>query len=156
MCDTIFRCTACHLGMSIGNLSNLLIFPTFFFIKVDKNTGKFVQIPATINRLCSSLFVPPESHFVICLIASIVLPLQGFWNSVIYVVISSRAVRALFATMKLQLQGLNCMKTPGRRPQNPQNKEPERSSGLWKELRNWCGKMPHTWIYRLKGNGSEC
>ncbi|KAF2756345.1 family A G protein-coupled receptor-like protein [Pseudovirgaria hyperparasitica] len=46
-----------------------------------------VWVPSTINRVYS-LVRPQEPSFALSLLAGLVLPLQGFWNAVIYIITS--------------------------------------------------------------------
>lgn len=50
-------------------------------------TGQNQQVPSTINRVYS-LFYPKNANFGLEFVSAFVLPLQGFWNSVIYIAIS--------------------------------------------------------------------
>lgn len=59
-------------------------------INIDKG-----QVPASIHRV-QSLAHPDRPSFGLTIAAGLVLPLMGFWNSVIYLVISHEAVRNLF------------------------------------------------------------
>ncbi|GES65641.1 cAMP receptor-like protein [Aspergillus terreus] len=52
-------------------------------------------VPSTINRVYALAF-PDAFNFPLNYIASFVLPLQGFWNSIIYVSISWPAFKATF------------------------------------------------------------
>jgi len=52
-------------------------------------------VPSTINRVYT-LFRPSEINFGLELTSSLVLPLQGFWNSIIYAAISWSSMKALF------------------------------------------------------------
>lgn len=49
---------------------------------------------------------PNEFSFGLNYTSSFVLPLQGFWNSLIYVSISWPAFRTLWGDMRLRAQGL--------------------------------------------------
>ncbi|RLL99076.1 hypothetical protein CFD26_107167 [Aspergillus turcosus] len=58
-------------------------------------------VPSTINRLYSLIY-PSNFNFAMNYTSSFVLPLQGFWNSIIYVSISWPAFKAAFANIKLR------------------------------------------------------
>lgn len=45
------------------------------------------QVPSTINRVYSLVY-PKNANFALEFVSAFVLPLQGFWNSIIYVAIS--------------------------------------------------------------------
>ena len=51
-------------------------------------------VPSSINRVYELVF-PTKVSFGLSLVAGIVLPLQGFWNTVIYVATSLPACKAL-------------------------------------------------------------
>ena len=59
----------------------------FFFCLV------ITWVPASVNRFYSFIH-PDEINVPSSYVTSVVLPLMGFWNSVIYIVTSRRAVRA--------------------------------------------------------------
>lgn len=52
-------------------------------------------VPSSINRVYS-LVHPDEVSFPLLFISALVLPLQGFWNAVIYIATSLPACKALF------------------------------------------------------------
>ncbi|KAH8692246.1 hypothetical protein BGW36DRAFT_419550 [Talaromyces proteolyticus] len=56
-------------------------------------------VPSTVNRIYSIVH-PDEPSFALNLLSAIVLPLQGFWNSLIYVSISWRTFRRLYQDLK--------------------------------------------------------
>ena len=53
-------------------------------------------VPTSVNRLYS-LIQPTVVNFPLNYIASLVFPLQAFWNAIIYIITSQTAMRALFA-----------------------------------------------------------
>lgn len=55
-------------------------------------------VPSTINRI-HTLVHPNESLFRLNYAAGMVLPLQGFWNAIIYIATSSAACRALMRSV---------------------------------------------------------
>ena len=59
-----------------------------------------LQVPSSVNRVYS-LIHPELVSLPFTYASGVVLPLMGFWNSVIYITTSWRAVRLLF-TGKLQ------------------------------------------------------
>ncbi|KAL2817245.1 hypothetical protein BDW59DRAFT_152856 [Aspergillus cavernicola] len=61
-------------------------------------------VPSTINRVYA--FVHPDgSNFGLNYASSFVLPLQGFWNSLIYMFISWRCFKSAFADLRKRLFG---------------------------------------------------
>jgi len=56
-------------------------------------------VPSTINRIYT-LFRPTDVLFGLNLAAAVVLPLQGFWNAIIYMTTSSFAVKCLWSDIK--------------------------------------------------------
>lgn len=54
-----------------------------------------LRVPSTINRV-NTLVHPDASVFGLDLASSLVLPLQGFWNTLIYIVTSFPACKALW------------------------------------------------------------
>ena len=52
-------------------------------------------VPSSINRVYSLIY-PSEVSYGLTVASAFVLPLQGFWNAVIYIVTSLPAVKALF------------------------------------------------------------
>ncbi|CEJ62116.1 hypothetical protein PMG11_10626 [Penicillium brasilianum] len=63
-------------------------------------------VPSTVNRVYA-LARPDDFSFGLNYAASFVLPLQGFWNSLIYVNISWPAFKTLWRDMRLKAQGLH-------------------------------------------------
>lgn len=63
--------------------------------RVDCST---LQVPSTINRVYS-LARPDDFNFSLNYASSFVLPLQGFWNSLIYVSISWPAFKLLWSDL---------------------------------------------------------
>lgn len=62
------------------------------------------QVPSTANRVYS-LVLPHKASFELNYISGLVLPLQGFWNSIIYVSISWPAFEELlFPNRKVGVQ----------------------------------------------------
>ncbi|KAJ5495568.1 hypothetical protein N7539_000684 [Penicillium diatomitis] len=62
-------------------------------------------VPSTANRVYS-LARPDDFSFALNYASSFVLPLQGFWNSLIYVSISWPAFKALWTKLRVSLSGL--------------------------------------------------
>jgi hypothetical protein len=58
-------------------------------------TNDASQVPSTANRL-STLIDRRYVSFGLNYAAAFVIPLQGFWNSVIYITVSRRELKALF------------------------------------------------------------
>ncbi|PLB33397.1 putative cAMP receptor-like protein [Aspergillus candidus] len=56
-------------------------------------------VPSTVNR-AYGIFHPGDFNFALNYVSSFVLPLQGFWNSIIYVSISWPAFKEAFARLK--------------------------------------------------------
>jgi hypothetical protein len=54
------------------------------------------RVPSTINRVYT-LVRPNDSLFGLDFASGLVLPLQGFWNTIIYIVTSLPACKALWA-----------------------------------------------------------
>jgi hypothetical protein len=57
------------------------------------------QVPSSINRI-STLIDPQYLSFGLNYADALVIPLQGFWNSVIYIIISRREFNALFRKLR--------------------------------------------------------
>lgn len=53
------------------------------------------QVPSTVNRVYS-LAYPDVNNFGLEFTSAFVLPLQGFWNSIIYCAISWSSIKQLF------------------------------------------------------------
>lgn len=53
------------------------------------------QVPSTVNR-AYSLAYPNSHNFALNYVSSFVLPLQGFWNSIIYMSISWPAFKTVY------------------------------------------------------------
>lgn len=88
-----WRCCFSFLCLSHGCVSHI-IRPTghsFMLLTVD------TQVPSSINR-AYSLVYPDLVSLPFTYASGIVLPLMGFWNSVIYITTSWPAVRGLFST----------------------------------------------------------
>ena len=62
---------------------------------IHQFTNSLLQVPASINRVYA-LVHPTELSFPLNYSAGLVLPLMGFWNSVIYITTSWAAVKTLF------------------------------------------------------------
>lgn len=58
-------------------------------------TNEVLQVPSTVNRL-ATLIDPKYESLGLNYAAATVIPLQGFWNSVIYFTISRRELKSLF------------------------------------------------------------
>jgi len=56
-------------------------------------------VPSTVNRIYT-IIRPTDTVFGLNFAAALVLPLQGFWNAVIYMATSSFAVRCLWEDVK--------------------------------------------------------
>lgn len=56
-------------------------------------------VPSTINRIYT-IIRPTDVVFGLNLAAALVLPLQGFWNAIIYMATSSYAVKCLWEDIK--------------------------------------------------------
>ncbi|KAK2812581.1 hypothetical protein FQN50_001225 [Emmonsiellopsis sp. PD_5] len=71
----------------------------FFLLQPSPHPLMHLQAPSTMNRIY--LIVHPERpSFGLSYAASLVLPLQGFWNFVVYTGTSIDAIRALYAMYK--------------------------------------------------------
>lgn len=46
-----------------------------------------MKVPSTINRVYSLIY-PNDTIFGLAFVSAFVLPLQGFWNSIIYIAVS--------------------------------------------------------------------
>lgn len=57
------------------------------------------QVPSTVNR-AYSLAYPNSYNFALNYVSSFVLPLQGFWNSIIYMFISWPAFKAVYRDIR--------------------------------------------------------
>lgn len=64
----------------------------------------YVRVPSTINRV-NTLVHPNSSVFGLDLASSLVLPLQGFWNTLIYIVTSWAACKALWGETRAKFFG---------------------------------------------------
>ncbi|KAE8358074.1 hypothetical protein BDV27DRAFT_169784 [Aspergillus caelatus] len=67
-------------------------------------------VPSTINRVYA-LAEPTKPSFVLNYLSAFVLPLQGFWNGFIYMMISFPAVRQMFSWQHNASKGL-CRRKP--------------------------------------------
>jgi hypothetical protein len=65
-----------------------------------------VWVPSTVNRVYSLLH-PDNPLFGLNLAAAVVLPTQGFWNAVIYMVTSRSQVRMAAKSIAAHCRGLN-------------------------------------------------
>lgn len=61
-------------------------------------------VPSSINRVYSLVY-PTKVSFGLTLASSIVLPLQGFWNTLIYIITSLPACKALSRRLRRKLRG---------------------------------------------------
>ncbi|KAI4132696.1 MAG: hypothetical protein LQ347_002491 [Umbilicaria vellea] len=59
------------------------------------------QVPATVNRVYTFVHAG-DLNFPLMYIEALVLPLQGFWNAVIYIATSMAACRGLWRTLSRQ------------------------------------------------------
>ena len=69
-------------------------------------------MPSSADRLYTLIY-PDRVSFSLTIVAGLVLPLMGFWNSVIYPIISRDAVRDLLAKyvrLPLDIHGSPAMK----------------------------------------------
>lgn len=62
------------------------------------------QVPSTANRVYAFVF-PDDFSFGLNYASSFVLPLQGFWNSLIYISISWPAFKTLWADIRVNSNG---------------------------------------------------
>lgn len=62
-------------------------------------------VPSTVNRIYT-IVRPDDVNFGLNLAAALVLPLQGFWNAVIYMVTSTFAVKSLWEDIRIVFQHL--------------------------------------------------
>jgi hypothetical protein len=58
-----------------------------------------LEVPSTINRVYTLVYAG-EVSFTLNYIESLVLPLQGFWNAVIYIATSIPACKATWNTVR--------------------------------------------------------
>ncbi|KAI9683914.1 MAG: hypothetical protein M1829_004249 [Trizodia sp. TS-e1964] len=61
-------------------------------------------VPPTINRVYGVVY-PDDNNFAMFFASSLVLPLQGFWNSIIYVTTSLPACKSLWITLSSKITG---------------------------------------------------
>jgi hypothetical protein len=83
-----------HLGMNVSSI------PILENSKPDEK----LQIPSSINRIYSMVY-PDSSNYGLNFAGSLVLPLQGFWNTILYITISTSACKELWrshVTRRLQ------------------------------------------------------
>lgn len=62
-------------------------------------------VPSTVNRIYN-IVRPEDVVFGLNLAAALVLPLQGFWNAIVYTVTSTYAVKCLWIDVKDVLKNL--------------------------------------------------
>ncbi|KAJ5190142.1 uncharacterized protein N7498_009127 [Penicillium cinerascens] len=75
-------------------------------------------VPSTINRVYT-LVAAGDISFALCYFEALVLPLQGFWNCIIYITTSLGACRSLWSSIfapKPASQGIALSYTKSRRP----------------------------------------
>ncbi|RFU23784.1 hypothetical protein B7463_g12554, partial [Scytalidium lignicola] len=67
---------------------------------INRHSGasELIRVPSSINRL-STLIDPRYLSFGLNYAAAFVIPLQGFWNSIIFITISRREFKALFGQL---------------------------------------------------------
>ena len=65
-----------------------------------------IQVPASIQRV-SSLAHPSKVSYGMTVAAGLTLPLMGFWNSVIYLIVSHEAIKDLYIRHVKQRFGLH-------------------------------------------------
>lgn len=66
-----------------------------------KSNPPLSQVPATVNRVYTFVHAG-DLNFPLMYIEALVLPLQGFWNAVIYIATSMSACRGLWRTLSRQ------------------------------------------------------
>ena len=76
------------------------------------NSSNITQVPSSINRVYS-LIHPEAMSFPFNYTAGLVLPLMGFWNTIIYIVTSWDAVKSLVSTAPSRVRPLSFMRTAG-------------------------------------------
>lgn len=90
-------------------------------------------VPSTINRIYT-IVRPQESIFGLNLTAALVLPLQGFWNAIIYMATSTFACRSLWQDVIASCHRLNIRQPPNQwkypYPLQEQNELGDRASKL--------------------------
>jgi hypothetical protein len=62
-------------------------------------------VPASINRVYA-IRNPDTPNFTLNVLAAIVLPLQGLWNCVIYLVVNKSVIKGVFGEWKGKVGGL--------------------------------------------------
>lgn len=84
-------------------LPHVNLYATRYMLRFPNNTltgGRLVsRVPSTVNRLYT-LIEPDASIYGLDLASGTVLPLQGFWNTIIYITTSLPACRALWREIK--------------------------------------------------------
>ena len=83
-------------------------------------------VPSSVNRLYALVHPAAPPNFALSYVAGLVLPLTGFWNSIIYIVTSRVAVRALFVDDIAPWLGLSCGR---RRGSGEKHRQPPPSRG---------------------------
>lgn len=68
-------------------------------VLLSNETFLTAQVPSTINRVYS-LVHPEAVSFPLSYASGLVLPLQGFWNAVVYTITSLSASRALYRSLR--------------------------------------------------------
>lgn len=78
----------------VSPLTHIYIFRKMWIL-IDSGQMAVRQVPSTINRVY--IIVRPEANnFGLELATCFVLPLQGFWNSIVYIAISWPSMKTLF------------------------------------------------------------
>ena len=72
---------------------------------LSHDSSNYLQVPSTANRVYALAF-PDEFSFGLNYASSFVLPLQGFWNSLIYVSISWPAFKTFWANLRHRPSGV--------------------------------------------------
>lgn len=62
-----------------------------------------VWVPSTVNRLHQ--FIHKDQNFGLNVVSAVVLPLQGFWNSIIYIFTTQTECRRAWAEIVSKLTG---------------------------------------------------
>lgn len=75
--------------------SNIPFFPLLPPHILQLTSPQTLQVPSSINRF-NSLVHPESLNFPLNYISSLVLPLQGFWNVIVYIITSQSACRHLW------------------------------------------------------------
>lgn len=104
-------------------------------------------VPSTVNRIYT-IFRPDRVVFGSSVAAATVLPLQGFWNTIIYMVTSAYAVRSLWREMMMACG----VKYP--EEELPPQLRHQGSISAVRELEDCCSMMSRT-HYDADGSSSQ-